>query len=157
MPFHENLKLTALFDELVPPSGASSSIAGELVRAISKIGYRLYNDGDLIGIGYGNETCNAPARFLIANLPKKGVEIVSCMWGNHDEPAYEKLLEELEQFIVDYIEEVPALRKIPLLDEGMLDDMYRDESDYTYEEDDDMYADFSEDTYYDDNYDEEID
>lgn len=157
MPFVENVRLTEMFDELVPPSGAAQSLAGELVRAVSKIGYRFYNDGDVIGIGYGNETCNAPARFLIYNLPKKGAEIVSCMWGNHDDDSYEKLLEELEQFIVDYIDTTPATKTLPLLDEvGMLSDRYKDDDDYDYEEEEDMYGDYEE-PYYTDSYDEEID
>ena len=47
----------ALFKELVPISGKADSLAGEIVRAISRIGYRFYNDGDQLGIGYGKETC----------------------------------------------------------------------------------------------------
>lgn len=146
MPFVENVRLTELFDELVPPSGAAQSLAGELVRAVSKIGYRFYNDGDIIGIGYGNETCNVPARFLIYNLPKQGSEIVSCMWGNNDDTSYENLLNQLEQFIVGYIDSTPATKTLPLLDDvGMYSDRYKDDDDYNYD-DEDIYSDY-EDTY----------
>lgn len=46
-------KINALFAELVPASGKADTVAGEIVRAVSRIGYRNYNDGDHIGVGYG--------------------------------------------------------------------------------------------------------
>ncbi len=58
-------RINQLFEELVPASGKAENLAGELVRAMARIGYRWYNDGDQVGIGYGRETCNPAARFLI--------------------------------------------------------------------------------------------
>lgn len=49
-------RINKLFKELVPETGKADSLAGELVRAMSRIGYRFYNDGDQLGIGYGKET-----------------------------------------------------------------------------------------------------
>lgn len=46
-------RINKLFKELVPETGKADSLAGELVRAMSRIGYRFYNDGDQLGIGYG--------------------------------------------------------------------------------------------------------
>ena len=60
-------KINALFAELVPASGKADTVAGEIVRAVSRIGYRNYNDGDHIGVGYGKQTCNPAARYLIKN------------------------------------------------------------------------------------------
>ena len=57
-------RINKLFKELVPETGKADSLAGELVRAMSRIGYRFYNDGDQLGIGYGKETCNPAGRFL---------------------------------------------------------------------------------------------
>ena len=54
-------RINKLFKELVPETGKADSLAGELVRAMSRIGYRFYNDGDQLGIGYGKETCNPAA------------------------------------------------------------------------------------------------
>ena len=48
-------RINKLFKELVPDTGKADSLAGELVRAMSRIGYRFYNDGDQLGIGYGKE------------------------------------------------------------------------------------------------------
>lgn len=57
-------RINKLFKELVPETGKADSLAGELVRAMSRIGYRFYNDGDQLGIGYGKETCNPAGRSL---------------------------------------------------------------------------------------------
>ena len=40
-------RINKLFKELVPETGKADSLAGELVRAMSRIGYRFYNDGDI--------------------------------------------------------------------------------------------------------------
>ncbi len=68
-------KVDALFQKLVPPMGKADSLAGEMIRAACRIGYRFYNDGDQLGIGYGKETCNAAGRFLIKQSNDK---IVAC-------------------------------------------------------------------------------
>ncbi len=48
-------RLSKLFKELVPDMGKAESLAGELVRAINRIGYRFCNDGDMVNIAYGKE------------------------------------------------------------------------------------------------------
>lgn len=62
--YEANTRIDELFNELVPYSGKADTLGGEVVRAVSRIVYRFLNDGDNIGEGYGNETCNAPARYL---------------------------------------------------------------------------------------------
>ena len=58
--------LNTLFDALVPSSGKSDTIAGELIRAIVKIIYRDFNDGDMFYTGYGIESsCGNAASFLM--------------------------------------------------------------------------------------------
>ena len=127
-----------LFKELVPDMGPASCLAGELVRATMKIGYRFYNDGDHIGIDYGNETCNAAARFIIENAPNKVGDIVQVMWGLGDEKEYEACYIRLEDAVTDYVIDHPELREQETDD--MLD--YSDPIDYLYdndEEDEDEY------------------
>ena len=51
-------RVNTRFEELVPLEGKADTLAGEIVRAISRIGYRFYNDGDQVGVGYGKQTCN---------------------------------------------------------------------------------------------------
>ena len=81
-------RFNSLFEELVPMSGKADSLAGELARAVGRIGHRFYNDGDQIGIGYGKETCNPAARFLIKKLPKEIGDLVVALWGMESEDAW---------------------------------------------------------------------
>lgn len=106
-------KINALFSELVPASGKADTVAGEIVRAVSRIGYRNYNDGDHIGVGYGKETCNPAARYLIKNGGDEVAAIVSDMWGMETDDLYDKAVEALEEAIVFYIEQHPELKATP--------------------------------------------
>lgn len=109
-------RINALFEELVPRVGKADSLAGELVRATCRIGYRHFNDGDHIGIGYGKETCNPAARFLLkytgAGDSIRIASIVKELWGLSDEATYEKKLDELNGLVADYIGNHPELREV---------------------------------------------
>ena len=59
-----------VFDALVPASGASDNLGGEIMRAAMRIAYRYWNDGDIAGEGYGRETVNPAVRFLNARVRK---------------------------------------------------------------------------------------
>lgn len=97
-----------LFRTLVPDSGFAETFAGELVRAVSRIEYRFQNDGDHIGVGYGNETCNAAARFIRESLPESEMDyIVQVMWGLEDDEAYSKAVDALIEEEVKLIERRP--------------------------------------------------
>ena len=63
----------ALFEKLVPGSGKCETLGGEILRAVSRIGYRWYNDGDKFLEGYGRETVNPAVRFLIHVIEKHDV------------------------------------------------------------------------------------
>ncbi len=105
-------RLNDLFDELVPMEGKAESLAGELVRAANRIGYRWSNDGDRVGDGYGKETCNAPARFLIRKTHGTAIStIVSDMWTNwKPEKEYDAAVDNLFGAVADYIEAHPETR-----------------------------------------------
>lgn len=105
-----NARIDRLFDELVPRTGKADSLAGEIIRAICRIGYRFTNDGDCLGIGYGKETCNPAGRFLEENTNEEIAGIVRMMWGNPDESAYEKQLDALAEAVLEYVESHPELR-----------------------------------------------
>jgi hypothetical protein len=60
--------LDILFEELVPSKGKADTVAGELVRAMMRILYRDYNDGDLFYEGYGIETCGGSVAYLISMI-----------------------------------------------------------------------------------------
>ena len=105
-------KLNALFEELVPDMGSAETKAGELVRAVSRIGYRFYNDGDKIGVDYGNETCNAAARYIMSEFKDQEFSwTVNGMWGLVSDKFYEKGLGLLIEQVVSYIESNPELKE----------------------------------------------
>ena len=129
-----------LFDKLVPDSGKAESLAGELVRAMCRIGYRYNNDGDKVGIRYGKETCNPAARFLMAKGNKRVSSLATAIWGIYDESAYEDLLDILAGAVADYVEKNPDLCTTPTEDmwdfrtDEDVDDDWADEEE-EYEED----------------------
>ena len=58
----------ALRDKYVPASGAAVTVGGEIIRAMDRVIYRYWNDGDRVGEGYGNETCNSSYRYLCGQI-----------------------------------------------------------------------------------------
>ena len=127
-------RLNDLFDELVPCTGKADSLAGEMVRATARIGYRFYNDGDRIGIGYGKETCNPAARFLIQKAPKEIADLTAALHGMASEDGYEAVLEILAAKLADYIEAHPELREQPTEDMWSFRDPQEDVDDEEDEE-----------------------
>lgn len=58
-------KLDIWFKKLVSSSGKCKTKEGEMVRAMMKICYRYFNDGDFFWRGYGIETAGPAAYFLM--------------------------------------------------------------------------------------------
>lgn len=112
MTKNEN-RINKLFEELVPTSGKADSLAGELVRATARIGYRFFNDGDMVNQGYGKETCNPAARFLIAKGNAEISSLTVALWEIFSEDAYEKVLDTLEGAVADYIKQTPTFAASP--------------------------------------------
>lgn len=95
------------FGMYVPSTGIAPTVGGEIVRAFSRITYRYYNDGDMVGIGYGNETCNGSNRYLVAKVPG-----YIDMFGHEfdvPEDVYERELVENADVIVGYLDDHPEL------------------------------------------------
>ena len=131
-------KLDALFEELVPPMGKADSLAGEIIRAVSRIGYRFFNDGDQLGIGYGKETCNPAGRFLIKLTNDKIADIASGMFGLYAEEKYEEQLKDLLYAVAEYVEGNPELRQTETDDMFDYRDKYEDVDD-SDDEDEEWY------------------
>lgn len=138
-------KINALFEELVPASGKADSLAGELVRATSRIGYRFYNDGDQLGVGYGKETCNPAGRFLIKKAPKEIGDLVAALWGMYSKDGYEAVLDVLVGKVADYVDANPDLRSQPTEDMFDYYDKYEDVDDFWEDDEDDEDDDYYED------------
>lgn len=93
-----------LYDKLVPGKGDADTVEGEMLRAINRIAYRFYNDGDKYFEYYGTETAGPAHSFLVnANHPLR-----SAMRKILDEPSgdasYERMIKDALDMILDYIE-----------------------------------------------------
>jgi len=93
-----------LCEALVPAAGPTGTIEGEIVRAINRILYRYYNDGDYWFEGYGCETAGDAATFLTKHSPVNVRKQISRSDQRHGE-KYEKPLLEALEMIVTYVEE----------------------------------------------------
>ena len=102
------------YQRLVPQAGNCNTLRGEVIRAANKIDYRLYNDGDKVGSGYGHQTCDPAARFLIKKLggnPKFGFtktfqNLLDGSYGLSKE-RYAKLVERMVDRIDRYMSSIP--------------------------------------------------
>ena len=119
------------FDAYVPSMGKADTVGGEIVRAFSRINYRSYNDGDSIGVGYGNETCNAAARYLIENTDNAVAKEIEFLWGH--EYDYDNLVG-LRIKVVDFLTENAYLFSTPNNTDMF---SYREPEDLEYDDDDD--------------------
>ena len=133
------------FYHLVPGQGKADTMEGEMLRAINKIVYRWYNDGDEYHIGYGTETAGPAHSFLVnANHPLKAKLYAMFTRGTDYETTIKAVLEE----ILDYIEGMAGNYTDNTLGD-MLDyeaefedeteDEYDDYDDYDDYEDEDEY------------------
>jgi hypothetical protein len=66
----ETLTFDELRDKLMPMRGNCGNLEGEVIRAINRIEYRHWNDGDWPTVGYGRET-QGPALAFITRM--KGI------------------------------------------------------------------------------------
>jgi len=92
--------------KLVPDSGAADTVEGELIRAVGKLIYRYYNDGDYYYEGYGSETAGPSAAFLLDRAAKLHIDgltqAIDAAQGKEDE-EYKKALANIEKIVVDYV------------------------------------------------------
>tara|TARA_R110000772_G_scaffold109068_1_gene212272 strand:- start:383 stop:910 length:528 start_codon:yes stop_codon:yes gene_type:complete len=136
-----------LYDKLVPGSGAAGTIEGEMLRAINKIIYRYYNDGDKYFLGYGIETAGPAHSYLVnSNSPIKSQlnKIFSGIDLRFEDEVYEGGIERALELIVGYVEEKVKDNSLS----PNTEDMYDYESEFEDEEEDDDYG-------YDDDYEDE--
>lgn len=105
--------LDNLFKELVPMYGKAESLAGEIARAANQIVYRYLNDGDMVNVRYGKETCNPAARFLLAHGNGFIQSLTKNLWNALTEEIYQFILVSFATAVADYIAANPELRDIP--------------------------------------------
>ena len=140
-----------LYDKLVPGSGNSDFIEGEILRAINRIIYRYYNDGDFFYKGYGAETAG-PAHSFLTNSREIPLEIQSTLTSTFNkaidapEDGYERLLNFALEKVLDYIEGKDGNYTESNEDMFNYESEFEDEEDY--EDDYDEYDEYDDDDYY---------
>lgn len=114
--------LEVLLKKLVPGSGKAETVEGEMVRAIMRIWYRYYNDGDYYFRGYGKETAAPSVSWLKTKTPMEVRKSISAALNSAkanagraegkygsvpgaytDKDGYLKGLKEAAKIIVDYV------------------------------------------------------
>nr|DAR14972.1 MAG TPA: hypothetical protein [Caudoviricetes sp.] len=102
-------KLELLFDKLVPNSGKADSVAGEMVRAMMRILYRDYNDGDVFYEGYGLETCGSSAEFLMGSDADLTDDFKAIVEDQLADEAYTEAITAISNKLVEFIINNPYL------------------------------------------------
>ena len=136
------------FDEHVPASGPAKTVYGEIVRALNRVAYRFYNDGDKIAVGYGNETCNSAARYIASNTtPEIEAFMAEKLWDIYSDDEYERKLIIWCCMVYEFITE----HKYELMRENTEDCItdYSDPTDYRYDDDEDDWDEDEDDEEYD--------
>lgn len=91
------------FDLLVPPSGPADSKAGEIVRAMMRILYRDYNDGDLFYDGYGVETCGPAVAYLCDMISELYEDFDHIASLGLEEDDYTQAIQDIAHRIIEII------------------------------------------------------
>lgn len=109
IPGYEDDPLSVMFDELVPDEGKADTVAGEIVRAMNHIIYRLENDGDLF---YNNDGFNSNVAQAAAYVGEKTDTLDMFMRiiedGLEDED-YADAVDDIAIEVEDYLENHPEL------------------------------------------------
>lgn len=140
-------KLEDYGDKLVPAVGKADTVAGELVRAMGRLLYRFYNDGDKVNSGYGQETCNSSFRYLNMKLSEKdGGETAAYAieelgeGDNLSDGEYEDRLNDGLDEVVRYLDSNPNLQT-EVNEEDSVGGFTRD-SDYQVDEEEEYEDDY---------------
>lgn len=136
-------RLDALSEKLMPPSGPAETLEGELIRAINKILYRFYNDGDYWYEGYGCTTAGPAAAFLMEKCPVEVKSLFDKSDGARNKD-YERPLFSVARKIARHVEAKIKSNKLTPNEFDMLTftSKYADEDTDTGWEDDEDDEDF---------------
>ena len=144
----------ALWDKLVPSSGPSKFVEGEMLRAMNRLVYRWYNDGDKFFEGYGAETAGPAHSFLVNSSQinreeqRKLESLFDAVVGTYGDEEYEKMLNQVAEIILSYIEGISE-DQYEELGREMFDfePEYEDEEEDDYDDYDDEYEDEDDEDY----------
>ena len=142
-------KLSELFEEFVPAEGQCENLGAELIRAMNRVGYRNWNDGDYFFTGYGLETCGPDMAFIYDKVDderveadiEKAADLVNYMYDDNQldekyEPRIQKVFDDVIDWMMDHPEvfatETPDSR---YYESGTLDRWVSDSKNCDYEVD----------------------
>lgn len=120
--------LTTWFRDYVSEDGMSSTVGGELVRAASRIIDSYDSKGDKIGFGYGKETCNPAARYIVEVASDyEGVKDIQKLLDEEDiNIDYDAFIADFESSFTDYLRDngelFHAVNKDDMMDYRQEDD-----------------------------------
>jgi len=127
--FNVDGDLNSWAEDYMPGSGTANTKGGELVRAAQRILTEYYNNGNMIGRGYGNETANPAARYIVEKTTYDGNDEIEDML-NHvvymTDEEYDAWCKRFEEDFANYLRD-----KAELFSEPNDDDMndYKDDDD----------------------------
>ena len=97
-----------IFDAgLVPDSGKADTKAGEIVRAIARIIYRYYNDGDKFFEGYGLETAAPSVAYLMDTIDEVATYVANMLdrlYGFESDAQYNDAIETLADICLHHVQ-----------------------------------------------------
>lgn len=107
----ENKRRDQIDDLLIPNSGKCETKAGELMRALQRLLYRKWNDGDMFYCDYGLETCASSAAYLMDESTGHIYDILRDIMDDlsEDDTRYDKALKAVEQALIKYLYNNPEL------------------------------------------------
>ena len=127
----DNAKFEELCDKYVPAWGKANTLGGEILRAINRIVYRYYNDGDTIDWYYGGDYNLLRACDTFLNMYCPAYYSLS----NINELEYEKNLCDRLKKVFDYLIANPNMFEIPNSIDCIANAPYepRESEDYDYD------------------------
>jgi len=129
----------ALYGKLVPGMGKADTQEGEMLRAINRIIYRYYNDGDEYFRGYGTETAG-PAHSFLVNANTGVRSAMEKIFG--DGTNYEETIQDALEHILSHIEAKQGKYTPNTEDMFSYEAEFEDEEDYEddyYDEEEEYY------------------
>ena len=124
-------QFSSLFDELVPGVGPADTIAGEIIRAVNRLVYRAWNDGDMFWQDYGIETVG-PVYMYLHSLDLQNdsfyrvLDALDALEGKEFDDYY-YLLQDLIDATVDLIND-NSLLKAMRNDDDCLNNCYYEQA-----------------------------
>ncbi len=102
--------IDAYFEVLVPGNGKADTVAGELVRAMMRILYRDWNDGDRFFAGYGMETAMPSAAYIMDTLGGAIKNtLVDIAESELEEDSYTAAIENVSDMLIKHLKDHPEL------------------------------------------------